>query len=79
MIVDSRRAALRSAKMLGFPGDEALDLPVLLIGTSDELCERLIERRQRWGFSNVVVPDHAMESFAPIVARLAGSYVSIAV
>jgi probable F420-dependent oxidoreductase len=73
MIVDSRRAALRSAKMLGFPGDEALDLPVLLIGTSDELCERLIERRQRWGFSNVVVPDHAMESFAPIVARLAGS------
>jgi len=73
MIVDTRRAALRSAKMLGFPGDDALDLPVLLIGTPDELCERLIERRQRWGFSNVVVPDHAMESFAPIVARLAGS------
>jgi probable F420-dependent oxidoreductase len=73
LVVDSRRAALRSAKMLGFPGEEALDLPVLLIGTESELCERLIERRERWGFSNVVVPDHSMESFAPIVARLAGT------
>ena len=73
VVVDSRRAALRCATMLGFPGDDALDLPVLLIGTVDELCERLIERRERWGFSNVVVPDHSMDTFAPIVARLAGS------
>jgi probable F420-dependent oxidoreductase len=73
VVVDSRRAALRSAKMLGFPGDDALDLPVLLIGTEDELCERLIERRERWGFSNIVVPDHSMDSFAPVVARLNGS------
>jgi probable F420-dependent oxidoreductase len=73
MVVETRRAALRSATMLGFPGEEALDLPVLLIGTVDELCERLIERRERWGFTNVVVPDHAMHSFAPVVARLAGT------
>jgi len=73
MVVDSRKAALRSAKMLGFPGEEALDLTVLLIGSAEELCERLIERRERWGFSNIVVPDHAMESFAPIVNRLTGS------
>jgi probable F420-dependent oxidoreductase len=73
LVVDSRRAALRSAKMLGFPSDEALDLPVLLIGTEEEICERLVERRERWGFSNVVVPDYAMETFAPVVARLAGS------
>ena len=59
--------------MLGFPGEEALDLPILLIGTEDELCERLLERRERWGFSNVVVPGESMETFAPIVARLAGS------
>lgn len=73
MVVDSRKAALRSAKMLGFPGEEALDLTVLLIGSAEELCERLIERRERWGFSNIVVPDQAMESFAPIVNRLTGS------
>jgi probable F420-dependent oxidoreductase len=73
MVVETRRAALRSAMMLGFPGEDALDLPVLLIGTVDELCERLIERRERWGFSNVVVPDHALHAFAPVVARLAGT------
>jgi probable F420-dependent oxidoreductase len=73
MVVETRRVALRSATMLGFPGEEALDLPVLLIGTVDELCERLFERRERWGFSNVVVPDHSLHSFAPVVARLAGT------
>jgi probable F420-dependent oxidoreductase len=73
MVVDSKRTALRSAKMLGFPGDEALDFAVLLIGSEDELCERLIERRERWGFSTIVVPDHSMESFAGVVARMSGT------
>lgn len=73
MVVGSRRAAARSATMLGFPGEEALDLPILLIGTEEELCERLLERRERWGFSNVVVPGESMEVFAPVVARLAGA------
>lgn len=69
----SRRAATRAATLLGFPGEEALGLPVLLIGTVDEMCERLLERRERWGFSNVVVPADALDTFAPVVARLAGT------
>jgi probable F420-dependent oxidoreductase len=73
MIVGSARAAARGATMLGFPGVEALELPVLLIGTVDEICERLVERRERWGFSNIVVPGESMESFAPVVARLVGT------
>jgi hypothetical protein len=72
-VVASTRGAAQIAKMLGFNGEGALDLPIVLIGTVDELCERLIERRQRWGFSNVVVPGEAMEMFAPVVARLAGT------
>lgn len=72
MVVSSGRAA-RTAKMLGFPGEDALDLPVLLIGTEDEICERLIGHRERWGYSNVVVPGDSMEAFAPVVARLAGT------
>jgi len=56
-----------------FPGEEALDLPIVLLGTEDELCERLLERRERWGFSNIVVPGEAMEVFAPVVSRLAGT------
>ena len=70
-VVPSRRAAARTATMLGLPGEDALELPIVLIGTADELCERLLERRERWGFTNIVVPGEAMESFAPVVARLA--------
>ncbi len=73
IVTSSRRAAARSATMLGYLGEKALDLPVLLIGTEEELCDRLMERRERWGFSNVVVPGESMETFAPIVARLSGS------
>jgi probable F420-dependent oxidoreductase len=73
MVAASRRAAARSATLLGLGGEEALDLPICLIGSVDEMCERLVERRDRWGFSNVVVPANAMEPFAPVVARLAGT------
>ncbi len=72
-VVASQRAAARTATMLGFPGDDALELPIVLIGTTDELAERLVKRRERWGFSNIVVPAEAMESFAPVVAQLAGT------
>lgn len=72
MLVGSRRAAIRSATMLGFDGEAALDLPIVLIGSEDEICERLDERREKWGFSHVVVPSDSMETFAPIVARMAG-------
>jgi probable F420-dependent oxidoreductase len=72
-IVTSRRAAARTATMLGLPGEDALELPIVLIGTVDELCERLLEYRTRWGFTNIVVPGDAMASFAPVVAQLAGT------
>ena len=72
-VVPSQRAAVRTATMLGLPGEDALDLPIALLGTPDELCERLLERRERWGFTNIVVPGEAMEAFAPVVARLAGT------
>ena len=72
-IVPSARAAVRTATMLGLPGEDALELPLVLIGSADELCERLLERRKRWGFTNIVVPAEAMESFAPVVAQLAGT------
>jgi probable F420-dependent oxidoreductase len=71
-VVGSRRAATRAASMLGLAGEEALDYPAVLIGAEDDLCEALWHRRRRWGFTNFVVPDEAMEGFAPVVARLAG-------
>jgi len=72
-IVASRRAASRTATMLGLPGEDALELPIVLMGSVDELCEQLLKRRERWGFTNIVVPADAMESFAPVVAQLAST------
>ena len=37
------------------------------------MCERLLARRERWGFSNIVVPAEEMEVFAPVVAQLTGA------
>ena len=68
-VVASPRAAARTATTLGLPGEDALELPIVLIGTEDELCEQLLKRRERWGSTNIVVPAEAMESFAPVVTR----------
>ena len=49
-----------------------LDSPLVLIGTVDEIAETLQERRERYGFSYIVVMEPVMEAFAPVVERLAG-------
>jgi hypothetical protein len=39
----------------------------------DHLCETLVQRRERYGFSYWGVPDEAMVAFGPVVARLSGT------
>jgi alkanesulfonate monooxygenase SsuD/methylene tetrahydromethanopterin reductase-like flavin-dependent oxidoreductase (luciferase family) len=48
-------------------------MPHFLIGTVDELVDDLRARRERFGFSFVVVPGDAAEAFAPVVERLIGT------
>ena len=43
-----------------------------LIGSVDEVAETLIERRERYGLSYIVVMETVMDAFAPVVERLAG-------
>ena len=45
----------------------------MLIGSVDQLVDELIEQRERWQGSYVTVQSNALESFAPIVAALAGT------
>jgi hypothetical protein len=47
--------------------------PFALIGPPTELIERLLERRERWGFSYVIVGQGDVDAFAPVVAALAGT------
>jgi probable F420-dependent oxidoreductase len=69
---DARAVAEQMASRFGLSPAEALDVPLTLIGTVDQLCEMVEARRERYGFTYWIVPDDAMEAFAPVVTRLAG-------
>ena len=44
-----------------------------LVGPTNKIIEDLLERRERWGFSYVIVGENDVEPFAPVVAALAGA------
>jgi|SRR5882672_3715482 len=52
---------------------DILESPFVMLGTVDEIVAALHRRRERWGISYYVVMEPALETFAPIVARLAGA------
>lgn len=73
-ITDDRNAlAEAAAPAFGLSAEDALGSGVALLGTVDEICDTLVERRERWGVSYVVIGDDLFEAFAPVVARLAGT------
>jgi probable F420-dependent oxidoreductase len=47
--------------------------PFALVGPPTKLVDDLLARRERWGFSYVIVGENEIESFAPVVAQLAGT------
>ena len=47
-------------------------MPFALVGSPSKIIEDLLERRERWGFSYVIVGAGDIESFAPVVAELNG-------
>ena len=47
--------------------------PFALIGTPSQLVDDLRERREKWGFSYIIVGGADVQSFAPVVAELAGN------
>ncbi|MFN8023525.1 MAG: TIGR03621 family F420-dependent LLM class oxidoreductase [Acidimicrobiales bacterium] len=66
-------AADKMGEMFGMSADDMLAHPNALIGTVDEICDRLVERRERYGISFVTVSERNLDAFAPVVARLAGT------
>lgn len=53
--------------------EEVMEVPHVMIGSVDSICEQLHERRERWGMSYFCVQGDAMDAAAPIIARLAGT------
>ncbi|MFD6163340.1 LLM class F420-dependent oxidoreductase [Nocardia sp. NPDC060256] len=50
--------------------DTPEDLPTLLIGTPEEIADRVRAHRDRYGFSYITVLEHSMEQFAPVIELL---------
>ncbi|HEX9683914.1 MAG TPA: TIGR03621 family F420-dependent LLM class oxidoreductase [Acidimicrobiales bacterium] len=74
MVTDDRdgQAALL-AQLFGVEPDEALTVPLAWVGSVEQICESLEERRQRWDISYPCVQGNAVEAVAPIVAKLTGN------
>jgi hypothetical protein len=69
---DANRILEGIANAFGVSVEDARLAPPCLVGTEDEIVASLEERRERWQMSYHVVEDVAIDTFAPIVARLAG-------
>ena len=73
MVTDDRDTVIEDlAPAFGLTPEEASTTPHALIGTVDQLCDQLVERRERWGISYLGMSADQLDAFAPVVARLAG-------
>lgn len=70
---DRRPLAEMMAGAFGVSPEEALETPVVLAGTVDQMIDDLHARRERWHMSYVVVGVDVMKEFGPAVAKLAGT------
>ena len=72
-VTDDRDAAVEQiAGFVQVDPSMVLESPFVLIGTPAQIVEDLLRRRERWGFSYVIVGADDVEPFAPVVAELAG-------
>lgn len=73
MVTDQRdELAHALAGNFGLSVEQALATPHALCGTVEQIVEALLERRERWGITSIGLSIDALDSFAPVVARLAG-------
>lgn len=64
---------IRQRKWQGITVEQVLEMPSILIGSTDQIIDAIERRRQQFGISYYVVSDGIKETFAPIVARMAGT------
>jgi len=57
----------------GAPKEIIAASPFALVGTVESIADQLCERRERWGFSYIIVGQNDIDPFAPVVAALAGT------
>ena len=72
-VTDDRAATIEFlSTALGVEEQMIDSTPFALIGSPAKIVEDLLARRERWGFSYVIVGADDIDVFAPVVAELAG-------
>ncbi|MBY8338691.1 LLM class F420-dependent oxidoreductase [Streptomyces spinosirectus] len=73
-VTDDRASAVRplAERVPDTTVEQALRLPILLVGTVAEIVAQVRAQRERYGFSYLTVLEPYMEEFAPVVAELRG-------
>ena len=69
---DAAGAAAGIATMIGVEQKMVEETPFALVGPPSKLIEDLLARRERWGFSYIIVGAEDIDSFAPVVSALNG-------
>ncbi len=73
-VTDDRAGRLREvADFVGVEEAMVAESPFALIGSTATIADELVRRREELGFSYIVVGGDDIESFAPVVAQLAGT------
>jgi probable F420-dependent oxidoreductase len=73
-VTDDRAGTIAGiAAMIGAEESLVEQSPFALVGSISKIVEDLVERRERYGFSYVIVGPDEIDSFAPVVAELAGT------
>lgn len=73
-VTDDRDRAIASlATAMGVPPAFLEHSPFALMGSTEQIIDDLVTRRERWGFSYIIVGADDIEPFAPVVAALAGT------
>jgi probable F420-dependent oxidoreductase len=71
---DARSTAeeISRSRLPSLTADDVLSTPYLMVGSTTTLTDRLIEQRERWGFSHYTVRHDALGQIEPIIAALTG-------
>ena len=69
---DGEGTRAKMAPMFGMTPEVFALHPNALIGSVDEICDRIVERRERFGISYVSFGASVIDSVIPVVERLAG-------
>jgi probable F420-dependent oxidoreductase len=72
VVAEDPRPALEAWGAPDLSADEVLETPQVLAGTLDQIVERVLALRERFGFTYFTVFEPFMETFAPVIAALRG-------